>query len=139
MYRVQITRDCFHLIRYRVSGTTLCGERLAGRSIPVASRQVCEKCHHIFRTHRLATTAPRVQIKRQTDPELRKLSGKTGVITCVARCGDELDIGLITDSSRENIADEISWKESDLDVLDGDLDWYTSVRQRLDQIPCRPG
>ena len=139
MYRVQITQDCFHLVRYKISGKTLCGELISGRTIKLSGlAPICEKCAVIFRNHSLATVAPKVRILPQTNGAFRELSNKTATITCMTRDGDHWIVGVLTDSARANLADECGWEESELEVISGDLDWYGWVRARLDQIPAKP-
>ena len=110
---------------------------MSGRTRPLASTRACQKCEQILRSHQNGKIPPRVQIRVQGGADYRKFGGYTAVVNEILRQDGAWWIGIKTDSPRKNLADETCWTDEDLEVLEGDLDWYGYVKEGLSLVPCQ--
>lgn len=157
LYRAQITPDCFHLVAGANTRATLCGENLVGRTRRPTSQTICRKCKEICLAH-LNQKAPRVRILPPREGILRKCGNVTGPVEYIMRQGNHWWLGvdsgtrtpipghykqndegkLVPRQERRYLAtDECMWTDDEVEVVEGDLDWYGQFCECLRKLPTQ--
>lgn len=158
LYRVQITYHCFHLVDGTDTLVTLCGENLVGRSVRPTSTTICEKCKVACLSHRNARV-PRVRILPPGEGILRKCGMVEGDVEYIMRIRDHWMLGINThrqkkvtghyrigsDGKQEQLyervypaSDECAWTDEEVEVVEGDLDWYGTICEGLHTAKALP-